>query len=169
MPGTAFATARTGHRIIVGPASTAFGFKCWYLVCLQDAIVAVPQSFLTAAAMAYSKDTRPVVLGVKAQLMADLVTLSGRRLRKQIPEPLQTVPDSQLGSTPNVIILTSEIRSIVLKSTNKARGTVITSELNIEMNREKTGLRHLCLGLREGVRPATADVSSTLQVGLSEL
>jgi hypothetical protein len=138
MPSTAFAPATTGNRVIVGPASTTFGFKCWYLVCFQDAIVAVPQSFLTAAAMAYSTDSRRVSYSAKAQLVMDLLTSPGRRLRAQIPARLQTVPDSQLRSRPSVVILTSQVRSIVLKSSKMARyGTVVTPEINLEMNTGK--------------------------------
>jgi len=137
MPGAAFATATTGNRVIVGPASTAFGFQCWYLVCFHDAIVAVRQSFLTAAAMAYSTDRKPKAYGVLAQLFMDALTSPGRRLRQQIPSRLQIVPDSQLRSRPNVVILTSQVHSIVLKSSKIARyGMLVTPEINLEM---KTG------------------------------
>ena len=137
MPGTAFATASTGNRVIVGPASTAFGFKCWYLVCFHDAIVAVRQSLPTAAAMAYSTDKRLKVYGALAQLFMDTLTSPGRRMRQQIPARLQIVPDSQLRSRPNVVIPTSQVRFIILKSSKIARyGTVVTPEINLEM---KTG------------------------------
>ena len=119
----------------MGPTFTAFGFKCWYLVCFQDAIVGVRQNFLKTAALAYSTDNRPKLYAFYHRLFWDLLTYPGRRLRKQIPPTLQTVPDSQLRSTPNVVIPISQVRSLVMKSGNLARYS--TPEINIEMNTGK--------------------------------
>lgn len=135
MPSTAFATATTGNRVIVGPALSAFGFKCWYLGCFPDAIVAVRQSFLTAAAIAFSTESRLKLNRFYSQLLWDLVASPGRRLRRRIPETLQTAPDSQLRSRPNIVIPTSQVRSIVLKSGSLARFSA--PEINLEMNTGK--------------------------------
>ena len=134
MPSTAFAPATTGNRVIVGPTFTAFGFKCWYLVCFQDAIFAVRQSFPKTVALAYSTDTPPKLYGYK-RLIWDLMTAPGRRLRRQIPPSLQTIPDSQLRSTPNVVIPTSQVRSFILKSGNLARYSA--PEISLELNTGK--------------------------------
>jgi len=68
----------------------------------------------------------------------DALTSPGRRLRRQIPARLQTVPDSQLRSRPNIVIPTSQLRSIILKTSKLAPyGVLVTPEINLELNTGK--------------------------------
>ena len=133
-----FALASAPSRVIVGPVCTCFGFRYWYLACFQDAIIAVPQSFLAGVAFSYSNDSRPVAFGALSQLLTDVITGPGRRLREQRPTLLERMPDSQLRSKPNVAIPISQLRSLSFKASKIARaGLIVTPDIIIEMNTGK--------------------------------
>lgn len=133
MPSAGFAPATSPTRAIVGPVSTAFGFRCWYLACFPDVIMAVPQSFFAAVAFVFSSETRPIVFGVLQQLIADLITGPGRRLRSQRAATLSRTPESQIRSTPNVAIPVAQIRSISFKTGLMAsHNAVVTPEIILE-------------------------------------
>jgi hypothetical protein len=133
MPSAGFAPATSPTRAIVGPVNTSLGFRSWYLACFSDVLMAVPQSFFAAVAFAYSNESRPIVFGILQQLIADLITGPGRRLRRERPATLSRTPESQLRSKPNVAISVSQIRSISFKSGMMARLNLgVTPEIIIE-------------------------------------
>ena len=152
MPSAGFAPATSPTRAIVGPVNTSFGFRSWYLACFSDVIMAVPQSFSAAVAFAYSNESRPIVFGILRQLIADLITGPGRRLRQERPATLSRMPESKLRSKPNVAISVSQIRSISFKSGMMARLNLERDARDHHRNclRYKTNLRRVGPGLRQG-------------------
>jgi hypothetical protein len=139
MSTTGFAPATSG-RAIVGPVCTSLGSRYWYLSCFPDVFIAVRQPFFTGLAFALSSDNRPLVFGVMNQLVADIVTKPGRRLRKQVPARLERMSDSQLRSRPNTTIPISQLRSIVFKSSPLARFGLVFPEIILETT---TGKKHV--------------------------
>jgi hypothetical protein len=132
MPSTGFAPATAPSRTIVGPFCTSLGFQYWYLACLPDCIVAIPQGIWTGMMLAMS-NSLPPMFGLLQAVIVLLASKRGQTLRTEIEAKLQSTPDSQLRSKPNTIILLSQVRSISFKGSKFApAGSLITPDIIFE-------------------------------------
>jgi hypothetical protein len=137
MANTGVAPATAPSRAIVGPCVTSLGFQYWYLACLPEAIVAVPQGIWTGLMLAMSNSVAPR-LGLVQALVVMLASKRGQTLRASIEPMLQNMPDSRLRSKPNTVILTNQLRSITFKRSKfAAAGALITPDIILETRNGK--------------------------------
>src|SRR6267142_2269027 len=129
--GVAPAPATSPSRTIVGPFLTSAGFQYWYLACLPDCVVAVPQGMWTGMMLALSNSVPPI-FGLLGALLVHLGSRRGQKLRVQIEATLQSTPDSQLRMNPNTVFPIAELRSIAFKGGKFAHapaGSLITPDI----------------------------------------
>jgi hypothetical protein len=107
-PGNPAAT-----RIIVGPVFTKAGFKSWHLVCLPDAMVAVPQGTIDGFMTSVGANPVGAMLG---GLAGALLVTKGSKVGTKAMAALELASEEHLRSDPqHVVYSIRELRSIVLK------------------------------------------------------
>jgi hypothetical protein len=126
--GTALASAPT--QAIIGPVLTQAGFQYWYLACFPDCIVAVRQGIWTGLLLAMSGTVLPAHFGLLGVLVGILMKGRGEKRRQQVETAIASTPTSRLRMKPNIVYLTTELRSITFKS--KSLGTLITPDIILE-------------------------------------
>lgn len=130
MTSTGVASATAPTRGIVGPFFTAFGFKYWYLACLPDCIVAVPQGGWTSIMLAMSNNVASMF-----GLLGGLAAGHGHSLHTRIQATLPSTPDSQLRMKPNTVFQIAQLRAINFKAGKFAKapaGALITPDIILE-------------------------------------
>jgi hypothetical protein len=130
MTSTGVAPATTPSQAIVGPLFTASGFKYWYLACLPDSIVAVPQGFWTSIMLAMANNVAPMY-----GLLGGLASGRGHSLHARIAATLPSTPDSQLRMKPNTVFQIAQLRAINFKGGKFAHapaGALITPDIILE-------------------------------------
>jgi hypothetical protein len=130
MTSTGVASATAPTRGIVGPFFTAFGFKYWYLACLPDCIVAVPQGVWTSIMLAMSNNVASMF-----GLLGGLAAGHGHSLQTRIQATLPSTPDSQLRMKPNTVFQIAQLRAINFKAGKFAKapaGALITPDIILE-------------------------------------
>jgi hypothetical protein len=118
-PTSANANLAPARREIIGPMFTAYGFAAWFLVCEQDVIVAVRQSFWFAIASALTigahpkQDSAPMpIYGIAGQLIAN----SGMSQQNKIATALAaTSIGALLGNSRNVVWPVAQLSTITIK------------------------------------------------------
>ena len=143
MTGTGAAPAAAPSRVIVGPLSTQGGFQYWYLVCLPDCMIAVPQSigafFALGLSNSLGRAPGPVSVVVKYLLQPHAI-----KFRQGIEATLQNAPALRLRGKPNVVYPTTQLKAI--SYTQKKGAPLVASDLVLETT---AGKRH-----RYGIVPA---------------
>lgn len=121
-PEVTAASPSASDRVVLGPVFTNAGFKSWHLVCLTDALIAVPQGaiegFLTSAAPT----------GALFGLLGALASIGGTKAAQDAAALLRDAPGESLRSNPNhVIHRLSELKSITFR-----RPALSNPEIRIE-------------------------------------
>jgi hypothetical protein len=132
MSSTGAAPATTPSRAIVGPFFTASGFKYWYLACLPDCIVAVPQGLWTSIMLAMSNNVASIAM---FGLLGGLASGRGHSLHARMLATLPNTPDSQLRMKPNTVFQIAQVRAIHFKGGKFAHapaGSLITPDIIFE-------------------------------------
>jgi hypothetical protein len=150
------APATTPSRAIVGPFFTASGFKYWYLACLPDCIVAVPQGLWTSIMLAMSNNVAPIF-----GLLGGLASGRGHSLHARIAATLPSTPDSQLRMKPNTVFQIAQLRAINFKGGKFSRHHFGDEE------RWQAEVRRARPGFPKVLYPAATDVSKPLQIHLT--
>jgi hypothetical protein len=110
---------------------SASGFKYWYLACLPDSIVAVPQGLWTSIMLAMSNNV-VIMFG----LLGGLAAARGHSLHARIVTALPSTPDSQLRMKPNTVFPIAQLRAIHFKGAKFASapaGSLITPDIILEL------------------------------------
>ena len=118
-----------GHcPIIANLRASLFGH--WYLACLPDSIVAVPQGFWTSIMLAMANNVAPMY-----GLLGGLASGRGHSLHARIAATLPSTPDSQLRMKPNAVFQIAQLRAINFKGGKFAHapaGALITPDIILE-------------------------------------